>query len=362
MKWKKRIRYIITFVLVSLLLMPCAALGAENQAKIDLDRNVSLTIDYRDGGKPLAGAAFQMYLVAELDADGNRNITDEFKRFPVNYDAADQSAWAETAETLGYLLVGNPDVKPAAEGKIGSDGKLVLGNHENLKPGMYLITGSPFEQNGLVYESRAFLIQLPFYAETWIYDVTAKTKHESAPDAGSDSKEGTSCKVLKVWDDKGYEQYRPQSITVQLFRDREVYDTVTLTANNNWRYAWEGLSDEYQWTVAEQTSGNYRVNIALEGITFVVTNSYNNYNPPGGHTPSDEKTPLPEDEEFPDTEIPTGEPPLPPEEWIVEPGVPLADKLPQTGQLWWPVALLISSGLVCIIIGLVLQRGEHYGA
>lgn len=31
-------------------------------------------------------------------------------------------------------------------------------------------------------------------------------------------------------------------------------------------------------------------------------------------------------------------------------------KLPQTGQLWWPVPILISGGLLCIAIGLVLRR------
>lgn len=34
-------------------------------------------------------------------------------------------------------------------------------------------------------------------------------------------------------------------------------------------------------------------------------------------------------------------------------------KLPQTGQLWWPVPVLLCMGLVCIIIGLIRRREEQ---
>jgi hypothetical protein len=40
----------------------------------------------------------------------------------------------------------------------------------------------------------------------------------------------------------------------------------------------------------------------------------------------------------------------------IEPGLTLSGSLPQTGQLWWPVPLLLSIGLVLIIIGLVRRR------
>jgi len=38
----------------------------------------------------------------------------------------------------------------------------------------------------------------------------------------------------------------------------------------------------------------------------------------------------------------------------------LPPKLPQTGQVWWPVPLLISGGIVLILLGVVRRRGDEY--
>ena len=126
---------------------------------------------------------------------------------------------------------------------------------------------------------------------------------------------------------------------MHLLRDGEIYDTVTLREADNWRYEWPNLSDKYHWTVAEQVEGDYYVSVSLEGITYVVTNT--------------------SEEEFPEDPVPGGSI-EPPDEEFTEPGVPLGDKLPQTGQLWWPVCILITLGMGCIIAGLVLKRGESY--
>ena len=67
--------------------------------------------------------------------------------------------------------------------------------------------------------------------------------------------------------------------------------------------------------------------VTREGITFVVTNTY--------------------DEDVPDEPTPIS--PSEPDE--PEPN------LPQTGQLWWPVPLLICAGLLFVIVGLVRRRG-----
>ena len=46
--------------------------------------------------------------------------------------------------------------------------------------------------------------------------------------------------VRKVWVDDGVD--RPDSITVQLLRDGEVYDKVELKQSNQWVYTWDDLS------------------------------------------------------------------------------------------------------------------------
>ena len=64
----------------------------------------------------------------------------------------------------------------------------------------------------------------------------------------------------------------------------------------------------------------YTTQIAREGLTFVVTNTG------------------------------TGPASTPP------PKTPMPDRLPQTGQLWWPVPLLLAAGLVLVIAGLLRRR------
>ncbi len=55
--------------------------------------------------------------------------------------------------------------------------------------------------------------------------------------------------VRKIWKDDGVG--RPASIRVNLLRDGEVYDTVTLSDRNNWSYSWDKLDYRYKWSVEE---------------------------------------------------------------------------------------------------------------
>ena len=347
MRYNIRICRIISLVVLFFMLMPFAAFAGT----IDIDRDSKLTITYRDGDKPLSGAAFDLYLVADVDSDGKRTPAGAFKDYPVNFKSNDQNVWKELAMTLEGQIALRDDTKPVENGQIDADGKLVFGKERPLKPGLYLIIGHRHRQDGRIYTAQPFMVQLPSLDDigNWDYDVTVNTKHESRPAGGGTSGGGgggtsssdISRKVLKVWNDDGNEQERPQSITVYLLRDGEVYDTVTLKQADNWRYEWPKLSNDYHWTVTEQVEGNYTVSVSQEGITYVVTNTY--------------------EEEFFDNPTPMGAAETPDEE-IIEPGVPLSDKLPQTGQLWWPVAMLIASGMIFVIAGLILRRGENYGA
>lgn len=62
------------------------------------------------------------------------------------------------------------------------------------------------------------------------------------------------------------------------------------------------------------------------------------------HVDADVKSEL---EKVPETTPPTTKPPQKP------------SQLPQTGQLWWPVPVLICAGLACIVVGLIRRRREQ---
>ena len=102
---------------------------------------------------------------------------------------------------------------------------------------------------------------------TWKYDMTVTAKYER-------QEEKISRKVLKIWDDKGYEDKRAKEISVQLLRDGQVYETVTLTNDNGWRYTWNDLPARYTWTIAEKELTGYTVKVGQEGITYTIKNTY----------------------------------------------------------------------------------------
>lgn len=125
----------------------------------------------------------------------------------------------------------------------------------------------------------------------------------------------TTVEVEKIWDDKGHENKRPTAIEVQLIRDGEIYETVSLSASNGWKYLWEGLEAGRDWTIKEKsTPYGYTASIKQSGGKYTITNTY--------------------------------EPPSPPE----------GPKLPQTGLLWWPIPLSLCAGLVFYLLGFLCLK------
>ena len=162
--------------------------------------------------------------------------------------------------------------------------------------------------------------------------------------------------MVKVWSDGGNAANRPQSITVQLLQDGQLYDTATLTAADNWRCHWSDLSADFVWQVVERdVPEGYTVRCALEGSTFVMTNSAStdgatSTNPDDPNQPADSSEPAtPPEEVIDEDDVPMGVLDWP------DDGTPLAS-LPQTGQLWWPVPLLAVAGLAMFLLGWVKQQ------
>lgn len=161
-----------------------------------------------------------------------------------------------------------------------------------------------------------------------------------------------SRKVLKVWNDEGHENVRPTEITVQLLKDGEVHSTQTLNAQNSWRYTWEQLDASSRWLVVENEPEHYTVSISQEGITFRLENRWK---------PAPTPTPVPPGEETPTpTPEPTPTPTPKPTSKPTPTPTPKPPTLPQTGQMWWPVPVLLCAGLMLIVIGLLRRRSAEY--
>lgn len=355
---KKNIYFVLICLLILCFFMHFDAYGAR---VIDTNADVSLKIQYKHKSREISGASFELYRVADILESGTFTLTGEFEKYPVTVDGLNTSQWYTLAETLaGYVK--RDDLEYLDSGKTNSDGILIFPKkQEKLKPGLYLVIGKQRELSNYIYDASPFLISLPDRMDDqngWKYDVSVSPKYDwdYEDDDGEYGYSTVTRKVLKVWNDNGYENIRPKEIVVQLLRDGDVYDTVTLNAANNWRYTWSELKRKYDWSVVEKEVDGYFAGVSQEGITFVVTNTYKENVPdnPGGFTP---------EKDFPggDSGKDTPDELLNIEDDLVPQGnLQFPNSIPKTGQLWWPVPVLAGAGMLLILLGLLRRRGAGY--
>lgn len=278
-----------------LLALPCAALASAAG---------SIEIHYSSEGRAIVGASFSLYRVAEIDAQGTFVPVGAFADCPVELKAGTAEEWRALAETLsGYAL------NAVADAQGITDGQGVL-RFDNLSRGLYLLVGAELNDGTHRYLAEPALVIVEDAP------LTMEPKSEVVED------EKINLRVIKVWKDKGYENKRPQEITVELYLGDQLVDTVQLNADNNWRYEWTNLPAG-DWRVVERTKAEgYTVVISHEGYEYVITNSYTVPDRPKDDTPD--------------------------------------GKLPQTGMLWWPVPLLAIAGMALFLAGWIRhRRGEN---
>lgn len=345
----RRLKPLLLCVAAIILLFTFPAAAAE---KPDPERDVRLSIFYQAGDTPLTGAKFDLYLTALVDEEGKLTAAESFRSYKVKLEDESGEDWKNLAGTLeGYVR--RDGIVPNATGKTDQAGWLNFnGKEDGLTGGLYLAVGYRHSQNGKTYDAVPFMVMLPSFEKetgTWNYDVGVKAKYESdsgSHDGGGDDEDEDKTvtrKVLKVWEDTGHTGERPESVTVELLCDGNVYDTVELSAENNWRYTWNSLSSEYKWSVTEDVPSGYTVSVSREGVTFVVKNTYN----PG--VPINDNDVPRGSRNFPESSLPTDK--------IGDLQVPLS-VLPQTGTYWWPVPVLIACGLILILLGVIRRRAN----
>ncbi len=301
----KRLSAAMLVVLLLFALMPLTVVFADDA---DTNADLGVTIAYKDGDKPLVGAEFKLFFVASVDETGKSTPTEAFKPYfgKLNKDSA------VTLEA--YAL--RDHITPLDSGKTDVNGIICFHTAEKkLERGIYLVIGERHEQNGKRYDAVPFLVELP--GKSNIVGALVKSESTDIPEGEVDT---VKRKVVKLWKDEGHESERPKEVTVMLLRNGEIYDTVILNAKNNWRYEWDALDGDAKWTVAEKELDGYTVEITREGVSFAISNTR-------ADDASDNK--------------------------------PTKPSLPQTGQLWWPVPVLLCVGLLCLVIGFACRRGEY---
>lgn len=365
MKRTKTLRAAMAMVLALMLcvwgLPPAfAASGTYDSLKT---QDCVLTLEYAPNREPMAENAFRIWRVGTVGPQGCVPL-EQFNQYHV---LNGPGTWLAKANTLlGYLQ--RDGVAPTQTGTTDRDGKIKF-DIPAAEQGLYLVAGDSQYRGGTRYTPTPFLIMVPYTEDlaTWETNVETYSKfttytpgnpdnpdpeNPDTPDPGNPEK--IQRHVLKSWDDDGNEDQRPREITVDLLRDGQVYSTVTITAANGWRYDWTDLDPQYEWSIVERENDQYAVRVEQEGITFHITNTWQEEftpeNPPLIGTPIDPEPGSPDE--------PTPITPDDPELDLDDPDVPLSEApgLPKTGQLWWPVAPMAMGGLALMGLGWKRRR------
>lgn len=254
---------------ILILLIAAAALlslsvSAYAAGSIDTETEVDLTVYFRKGEDGFPDVTYRIYKVADIDSDCRFYVTDAFRPYVSSLNGLDQDGWRELARTLSVYAA---DMECFASAKTNEKGAVRF----DLMPALYLVTAEDYSSKGYIYKPVPFIILLPEQDPTtgeWKYNgCEAYQKYDF-------EEELIDISVRKLWDDEGYEDKRPGSVKVILYRDGEPYDTVTLSGLNGWKYLWSDLSTAYEWTLDEEVPENYTKEIIRVGNDYTVVNKY----------------------------------------------------------------------------------------
>ncbi len=402
-----RILIMLAAFMIAAMYMPVSSLAA-SVSKIDTSRKATLTVTHyapeEADIETLSGVTSRIYRVASVDENGLYTILDKFNDetgFPIGdiNSVSSQEQWDNCISPIMKYINDN-GIEPEATGLSDSEGKTY---YTDLELGIYLVlSDSIAKDDGYTYSFIDFFVAIPGneYDEStdtynWVYDVAASPKKSRAVDPEEHQ-------VYKRWDDTGYESERPDAVTVYIYKDGVQEEEISLSTDNNWQYSWS-CEKGHIWSVSEADVDGYTASITESGTAFIIVNTYNPpenpSSPPdddgdngGGDNDGGEEVETPDDDEDVDivenddnetveqddidnneldnsedvdnTESEDSEGGLPAVLGAIRklitdgPAVLGARRLPQTGQLWWPLPILVIGGILLIGFGIRLRKKQ----
>ena len=357
----KKIYISIAAVIASFLLatiLSCEISFAAGGA-IDTSRQGSLTIAHISvDEEKMAGVVSHIYLVATIDENGKYTITDEFKGLfsnqdffnnEFNYDSwkscVDYDNITDSDKLLDYI--DQNSIAPTAESISDADGNTC---YTGLTLGVYYVQSDKVKNEDYIHSFANFVYPVPLLE----YDdnagkIVANYTPSVLPKKSKAENTDVHCHVRKVWNDSGNTDKRPSSVTFNIYSNGVLMETVTLSDENDWSFEWSEDGD-HTYTIEEVSPGNgYTSSMVVyqdgHHFYYTCTNTYNSPTPPPD-TPDTPGTP-----DTPDT---PGIPDLPEVLGAIRdlPQVLGARRLPQTGQLWWPLPILVIAGVFMIVKGI----------
>ncbi len=314
----------------------------------------SLTLICRTEDVILSGLHWNIYHVGSR-VGPDFVLEGDFKDYQVDLTDFSVEGMTAAAKTLeNYAKVDG--LAPLYSGDTGEDGLITFAP---LSPGLYLLCGDTLVIDNTTYIPTTLLLEIDNSGQSVDLDAYPKIIFRA------DSNDISRYAVKKIWkDENGQPLENPPSVTVEIYCDNKVTETITLNEDNDWTHSWDGET-KAEWRVKEvDIPANCTVVYDSNETQFAIVNTVQSSN----EVPTEPSTPEstePTEEETtgdtteatipPTTEVPpTTEAPPPPSTTTTAE----QEKLPQTGQLWWPVPVLGFMGIIFIAVGLRISSEE----
>ena len=244
-----------------------AASTTEATEPILTENACKLTIGYCCDGTAFSNATVKLYKVAHVSADFQYTLTDPFAPSALILNGVQTNGeWNVIRSTLEANVLAHK-IPETATVLTDASGRA---SFENLETGLYLAVIGQVSQGDIRCYFDSALVALPALDDQghWQYEVAVNAKGQILPPAVAD----VQWKVLKLW--KGGTN-RPKNISVEIFRNGELYQSVVLSQDNQWSYTWTAKDDGATWTVVERNiPAGYKMTVEKRGTSFVLTNTY----------------------------------------------------------------------------------------
>ncbi len=313
----------LLFMLVCVLVAPTTAkadgvdfaYGGYSAEDLQDGATGSFSIDYDNDA--LDGVQVDLYRVADVSVQGF-TFTSDFKPYVNDIEwlkdagaSINDSDWDVVAETFAAHALAD-GLTPMRTGTL-VDGRVTF---EDLPAGLYMIRAHSTTIDGYVYTFSPSIEALPRPSTdggSASYEVTAEPKYSTR------RVEVRTMRIVKHWVpvEGSNAVASVTSITVQILRDGVAWgDPIELSDANDWSYSWEDTEGTHEWSASETAINGSSVvwsrQVALTADnTIVLTNTEVNENPPTPPTTPD------------------------------KPGTPTKTNLPQTGETWSIVPILL---------------------
>lgn len=251
---------------------------------------ISILLEDKDNNK-IDGVTIHICKIADMNSTGYYP-SESFGNSGISVSGIINAPTESSARSIvDYITDNNVKSTPA----VTENGRATF---SDLDLGIWLV----FCKEDSKYTFNPYFVFLPYESGGKLYyEIT------SYPKAEDSNTNLINVYVIKKWDDKNNAaKKRPESVTVELIDGEKVVSSAVLSEENGWAHTFTDVSKDGNYSVKEKKVENYTVQYNGDVSNgFIVTNSYN------------------------------------------------GEKLPQTGQLWWPIAIISIAGMSFVLLGII---------